>query len=167
MIVGRVFPSARTTASAIESTAKGATGPEEAVETTNGAVDDTGNSSERSPADKLLLVERGGLGIVYNQNKKKTSEERGNEEPTQHDSWRGNHGRRLAKFCLAVVVVGCFNTPTGNRCTGPAKKPRYRKSDHRSVQLRVSDKRVETNHNPAVETGRNDKNCHGRRTKNF
>ena len=84
MIVGRVFPSARTTASAIESTAKGATGPEEAVETTNGAVDDTGNSSERSPADKLLLVERGGLGIVYNQNKKKPakSEETRNQRNT-------------------------------------------------------------------------------------
>lgn len=83
MIVGRVFPSARTTASAIESTAKGATGPEEAVETTNGAVDDTGNSSERSPADKLLLVERGGLGIVYNQNKKPAkSEETRNQRNT-------------------------------------------------------------------------------------
>lgn len=83
MIVGRVFPSARTTASAIESTAKGATGPEEAVETTNGAVDDTGNSSERSPADKLLLVERGGLGIVYNRNKKPAkSEETRNQRNT-------------------------------------------------------------------------------------
>ena len=69
MIVGRVFPSTRTTGSAIESTAKGATGPKEVVETTNGAGDDTGNSSERSPADKLLLVEQSELGIMYNQNK--------------------------------------------------------------------------------------------------
>ena len=69
MIVGRVFPSAWTTASAIESMGKGATGPEEAVETTNGAGDDTGNSSEGGPADKQLLVERGGLGTMYNQNK--------------------------------------------------------------------------------------------------
>ena len=70
-----MFPSVRTTASAIESMAKGATGPEEAVETTNGAGDDTGNSSERRPADKLLLVERGGLGIMYNQNKKPAKSE--------------------------------------------------------------------------------------------
>ena len=69
MIVGRLFLSALTTASVIESMAKGATGPEEAVETTNGVGDDTGNSSEQRPADKLLLVERGGLGIMYNQNK--------------------------------------------------------------------------------------------------
>ena len=46
MLVGRVFPSTWTTASAIESTAKGATGPEKAVETTNGKGDDTGNSFE-------------------------------------------------------------------------------------------------------------------------
>ena len=69
MIVGKVFPSAWTTASAIESTAKGATGPEEVVETINDTGDDTGNSSERSSADKHFLVERGGLGIMYNQNK--------------------------------------------------------------------------------------------------
>ena len=67
-MVGRVFLSARTTASGIELTAKGTTGPVEAVETTMGAGNDTGNSSERSPADKLLLVERGGFGIMYNQN---------------------------------------------------------------------------------------------------
>ena len=64
MMVGRVFLSTRTTASVIESTAKGATGPEEA-----GAEDNTGNFSEQSPVDKLFLVERGGFGIMYNQNK--------------------------------------------------------------------------------------------------
>ena len=69
-MVGRVFPSARTTTLAIESTTRGATEPEEAVQTTIGAGDDTGNSSERSPADKLLLVERGGFSIMYNPNKK-------------------------------------------------------------------------------------------------
>ena len=53
----------------IESTAKGTTGPEEVVETTIGMGGNTGNSSEQSPADKLLLVEWGGLGIMYNQNK--------------------------------------------------------------------------------------------------
>ena len=72
-----MFPSARTTASAIESTTKGATGPEESVETTIGVGDDTGNSSGQSPADKLLLVERGGFGIMFNQNRK----ERGKDEP--------------------------------------------------------------------------------------
>ena len=120
MIVGRAFPSARTTASAIESTAKGATGPEEAVETTNGAGDDTGNSSERRPADKLLLVERGGLGIMYNQNKKPVKSEgttyqrntTAGEETTVGD-WRNS--------AWLFLVVDCF-TPTGNRYTGPAKK---------------------------------------------
>ena len=97
MIVGRVFPSARTTASAIESTAKGATGPEEAVETTKGAVDDTGNSSEGSPADKLLLVERGGLGIMYNQNKnqrrareRRTNATRQRARKTMVDDWQNS-----------------------------------------------------------------------------
>ena len=60
MMVGRVLPSAQTTASAIESTAKGTTGPEGAVETTSGAGDNKGMSSKRSQAGKLLLVERGG-----------------------------------------------------------------------------------------------------------
>ena len=69
MMVGRVLPSARTTASAIESTAKGATGPEGAVETTVGAEDNRGKSSERSPADKLLLVEPGGFGMMYSKKK--------------------------------------------------------------------------------------------------
>ena len=94
-MVGRVFPSARTTASAIESTTKGATGPEEAVETTIGAGDDTGNSSERSPADKLLLVERGGFGIRYNHNEKQrrarerqTKENTTAGEETTVDEWR-------------------------------------------------------------------------------
>ena len=68
-MVGRVFPSTRTTTLAIESMAKGATGPEEAVEIAIGAGDDTGNSSERRPVDKLLLVEQGGFGIMYKQNK--------------------------------------------------------------------------------------------------
>ena len=79
MMVGRVLPSAQTTASAIKSTAKGATGPEGAVETTIGVWDNRGKSSEQSPADKLLLVERGGFGMMYNETK--TS-----------DSRRGNHG---------------------------------------------------------------------------
>ena len=137
MIVGRAFPSARTTASAIESTAKGATGPEEAVETTNGAGDDTGNSSERRPADKLLLVERGGLGIMYNQNKnqRKVTERRANATRQR----RGNHSRRLAKCCLAVFVVGCFYPNWELLHLAHQKKPRYRISEHRSVQLRVSD----------------------------
>ena len=80
MMVGRELPSTRTTASAIESTAKGATGPEGAVETTIDAGDNGGKSSERSPADKLLLVERGGFGMMYNQTK--TSNERVRGEPT-------------------------------------------------------------------------------------
>ena len=41
-----VFPRSQTTASVIESMAKDATGPEEAVETTIGAGDDTSNSSD-------------------------------------------------------------------------------------------------------------------------
>ena len=138
-----MFPSVRTTASAIESMAKGATGPEEAVETTNGAGDDTGNSSERRPADKLLLVERGGLGIMYNQNKKPAKSEgttyqrntTAGEETTVGD-WQNS--------AWLFLVVGCF-TPTGNRYTGPAKKPCYRISEHQTLQLRVSDERVETN----------------------
>ena len=97
MMVGRVFPSARTTASAIESTTKGATGPEESVETTIGVGDDTGNSSERSPADKLLLVERGGFVIVYNQNRKPQGAREGRTEVTRWrarkttvDEWRNS-----------------------------------------------------------------------------
>ena len=78
-MVGRVLPSARTTASAIESTAKGATGPEGAVETTIGTGDNRGMSSERRPADKLLLVERAGFGMMYNQTQ--TSDERVRGEP--------------------------------------------------------------------------------------
>ena len=101
-----MFPRAQTTASAIESTAKGTTEPEEAVETTISAGDDAGYPAERRPADKLLLVERGGLGIMYNQNKnqRKVTERRANATRQR----RGNHGRRLAKCCLAVFVVGCF-----------------------------------------------------------
>ena len=86
MMVGRELPSARTTASAIESTAKGATGPEGAVETTVGAEDNRGKSSERSPADKLLLVEQGGFGMMY---KPATSELKTNQK---HESGRRNPG---------------------------------------------------------------------------
>ena len=85
MIVGRVLPSARTTASAIESTAKGATGPEGAVETTIGAGDKRGMSSERSPADKLLLVERGGFGMMYDRT------------PTSDERVRGDHEKEVKK----------------------------------------------------------------------
>ena len=46
MLVGRVFPSTQTTASAIESTAKGATGPEKVVETTDGTGEETVSSSK-------------------------------------------------------------------------------------------------------------------------
>ena len=74
MMVGRVLPSMRTTASMIESTAKGATGPERAVETTIGLGENRGVSSERSPVDKLLFVEQGGFGKMCNQTQ--TSEER-------------------------------------------------------------------------------------------
>lgn len=63
-MVGRVCPSARTTAMAIEFMAKGETGPEETTETTIGVGDDTGSSSKQRPADKLLLVERGGFGTM-------------------------------------------------------------------------------------------------------
>ena len=137
MIVGRVFPSARTTASAIESTAKGATGPEEAVETTNGAVDDTGNSSERSPADKLLLVERGGIGIMYNQNK---NQRRARERRTNATRQRAGKPRSMTgKILLGCCGCGMF-TSTGNRYTGPAKKPRYR--EHRSVLAVTSERRA-------------------------
>ena len=83
MIVGRVLPSARTTASAIESTAKGATGPEGAVETTIGAGDKRDMSSERSPADKLLLVERGGFGMMYERT------------PTSDERVRGDHEKQV------------------------------------------------------------------------
>ena len=117
----------RTTASAIESTAKGATGPEEGVETTNGAVDDTGDSSERSPADKLLLVERGGLGIMYNQNK---NQRRVREQRTNATRQRARKPRSMtSKILLGCCGCGMF-TSTGNRYTGPAKNPRYRKSEH-------------------------------------
>ena len=94
MMVGRVFPSARTTASAIESTTKGATGPEESVETTIGVGDDTGNSSERSPADKLLLVERGGFGIMFNQNKKKNKNK--NKKKNARSEGRTNQSNTTA-----------------------------------------------------------------------
>lgn len=62
-MVGRVCLSARTTAMAIVFTAKEETGPEETIET-SGVGDDTGSSSKQRPADKLLLVERGGFGIM-------------------------------------------------------------------------------------------------------
>ena len=101
MIVGRVFPSARTTASAIESMAKGATGPEQAVETTNGVGDDKGNSSERRPADKLLLVERGGLGIKYNQNK---NQQRARERRTNTTRQRARKPRSMT----GEILLGCF-----------------------------------------------------------
>ena len=136
MMVGRVFPSTRTTASAIESTAKGATGPEE---TTNGAVDDTGNSSERSPADKLLLVERSGLGIMYNQNK---NQRRVRERRTNATRQRARKpGWMTGKILLGCCGCGMF-TSTGNSYTGPAKKPCYRKSEHQSVLAATSERRV-------------------------
>ena len=122
--------------------AKGATGPEEAVETTNGVGDDTGNSSEQRPADKLLLVELGGLGIMYNQNKKQP---RARGRRTNATRQRGRKPWSMTgEILLGCLVVGCF-TPTGNRYTGPAKKQRYRISEHQMVQLRVRDERVEMN----------------------
>ena len=99
MMVGRVFLSARTTASAIESTVKGATGPEEAFETPIGTGDNTGNSSEQSPADKLFLVERGGFGIMYNQNK---NQQRARERQTQQ---RARKPRSTTGEILLVVFV--------------------------------------------------------------
>lgn len=123
MIVGRVLPSARTTASAIESTAKGATGPEGAVETTIGAGDKRGMSSERSPADKLLLVERGGFGMMYDRT------------PTSDERVRGDHEKEVK------------NEPTNT--TKSEKKPRAMKDEilwprerigeHTTVQGRKSD----------------------------
>ena len=127
MIVGRVLPSARTTDSAIESTAKGATGPEGAVETT-GAGDKRGMSSERSPADKLLLVERGGFGMMYDRT------------PTSDERVRGDHEKEVK------------NEPTNTTRARKKKKkkkpramkdeilwPRERIGEHTTVQGRKSD----------------------------
>ena len=101
-MVGRVFLSARTTASAIESTVKGATGPEEAFETPIGTGDNTGNSSEQSPADKLFLVERGGFGIMYNQNK---NQQRARERQTNSTQQRARKPRSTTGEILLVVFV--------------------------------------------------------------
>ena len=57
IMVGRVLLCTQTTASMIELTNKGATGPERAIETTISVGDNKGKSSELSPVDKLLLVE--------------------------------------------------------------------------------------------------------------
>ena len=91
MMVGRGVPSTQTPASTIESMAKGTTRPEGAIETTISAGDNRGKFYDRSPADKLLLVERGGFGMMYNQTKPVTSELMMNQK--KHDSGRGNHGR--------------------------------------------------------------------------
>ena len=126
MIVGRVLPSARTTASAIESTAKGATGPEGAVETTIGAGDKRGMSSERSPADKLLLVERGGFGMMYDRT------------PTSDERVRGDQEKEVK------------NEPTNTTKSEKKKKkpramkdeilwPHERIGEHTTVQGRKSD----------------------------
>ena len=89
-MVGRVCPSARTTAMAIKFTAKGETGREETIETTIGVGDDTGSSSKQRPADKLLLIERVGLALC--RVKTKTSEQ-GNDKSKQYNSGQGNHVR--------------------------------------------------------------------------
>ena len=102
MKVGRVFLSTQTTASAIESTAQGATGPKEAFETTIGAGDNTGNSSEQSPADKLFLVERGGFGIMYNQNK---NQQRARERQTNATQQRARKPRSMTGKILLVLFV--------------------------------------------------------------
>ena len=102
MMVGRGFLSTRTTASVIESTAKGATGPEEAFETIIGTGDNTGNSSEQSPADKLFLVERGGFGIMYNQNK---NQQRARERQTNSTQQRARKPRSTTGEILLVVFV--------------------------------------------------------------
>ena len=102
MMVGRVFLSTQTTASVIELTAKGATGPEEAFETTIGAEDNTGNFSEQSPVDKLFLVERGGFGIMYNQNK---NQQRARERPTNASQQRARKPRSTTGEILLVVFV--------------------------------------------------------------
>lgn len=47
-------------------------------------------------------------------------------------------------FAAVFFYVGCL-TPTGNHYTEPTIKPRYRTSEHRSAQIRVSDERVEMN----------------------
>ena len=101
MILGRVFLSVQTTALAIESIA----GLEEAVETTITVGDDTGNPSERRPADKLLLVERVGLGIMYNQNKnqRKARERRANATRQQmRKPWSTTGEILLHCFCCGL-----------------------------------------------------------------
>ena len=114
-MVGRVFLSTQTTASVIESTAKGATGPEEA-----GAEDNTGNFSEQSPVDKLFLVERGGFGIMYNQNK---NQQRARERPTNASQqrarkpWSTTGEILLVVFVLLWVVLPQLGTAT----LGPPK----------------------------------------------
>ena len=102
MKVGRVFLSTQTTASVIELTAKGATGPEEAFETTIGAEDNTGNFSEQSPVDKLFLVERGGFGIMYNQTK---NQQRARERQTNATQQRARKPRSTTGEILLVVFV--------------------------------------------------------------
>ena len=102
MKVGRVFLSTQTTASVIESTAKDATGPEEAFETTISAEDNTGNFSEQSPVDKLFLVERGGFGIMYNQNK---NQQRARERPSNASQQRARKPRSTTGEILLVVFV--------------------------------------------------------------
>ena len=82
--------------------AKGATGPEEAIETTIGVGDDTGNFSKRSPANKLLLVERGGFGIMYNQNK---NQRRARERRTNATQQRARKPQLMTGDILFVLVV--------------------------------------------------------------
>ena len=125
----------RTIASAIESTAKGATGPEEAVETTNGAGDDTGNSSERRAADKLL-VERGGLGIMYNQNKK-PSKSKGTmyqcNTTAARKPWSVTGEIQLGCFWLWVVLPQLGTTTLGPPKTHAIKSANTERSSYDHV----------------------------------
>lgn len=80
-------------------------------------------SSERSPADKLLLVERGGFGMMYDRT------------PTSDERVRGDHEKEVK------------NEPTNT--TKSEKKPRAMKDEilwprerigeHTTVQGRKSD----------------------------
>ena len=64
MMVGRELPRARTTASAIKSADNGGPEPERADEDAVKVDEDSGVPSGDNPADKLLLVNRVGGGIL-------------------------------------------------------------------------------------------------------
>ena len=112
-----MFPRAQTTASAIESTAKGTTEPEEAVETTIGTGDDTGYPAERRQA----IVGRTRWVRHYVQSKQKPVKSDGTT------SKRNTTAARKPQSTTGEMLLGCFCCglflpQLGTATLGPPKK---------------------------------------------